>query len=137
VRSTTLAKTIAQLTLTKKAGDVLIMDLRKLTPVTDFFVVCSADTDVQIRAITDAVEDEMEGKGVQPWHREAGSPHWVILDYVDVVLHVFHRTTRQFYNLERLWGDAEITKVEDAPAKAPAARAARRTPRSRSRKVAP
>jgi ribosome-associated protein len=124
VRSTILAKTIAQLTLTKKATNVLVMDLRKVTPVTDFFVVCSADSEIQIRAITGAVEDALEGKGVEPWHRETGSPNWVILDYVDVVLHVFHRNTREFYSLERLWGDAAITKVEDKPA----ARAPRKKP---------
>ncbi len=131
MRSTILAKTIAQLTLTKKADDVLVMDLRKLTPVTDFFVVCSADTDIQIKAIVGAVEDALGEKGIDPWHRETGSPHWVILDYVDVVLHVFHRTTRQFYSLERLWGDAAITRVSDdappAPARRPAARRSGRT----------
>lgn len=112
-----LAKTIAGLTLTKKAHDVVIMDLRKLTPVTDFFVVCSADSDVQIRAVVDAVEDGLEAKGVAAWHREGGSPNWVLLDYVDVVLHVFHKNTRGFYSLERLWGDAEITAVGEAPAR--------------------
>ena len=131
MRATTLAKTIASLTLTKKANDVLIMDLRKLTSVTDFFVVCSADTDVQVKAIVDAVEEALEAKGVNVWHREAGSPHWVILDYVDVVLHVFHKNTRSFYALERLWGDAAITRVEDkAPVRAPR----RKTPAARIRK---
>ena len=92
------------------------MDLRTLTPVTDFFVVCSADSEVQIRAIVDAVEDGLEAKGVTAWHREGGSPNWVLLDYVDVVLHVFHKNTRGFYNLERLWGDADITAVGEVPA---------------------
>lgn len=132
MRSTMLAKTIAQLTLTKKADDVLIMDLRKLSSVTDFFVVCSADTDIQIRAIVGAVEDALDRKGVSAWHREAGSPHWVILDYVDVVLHVFHKNTRPFYNLERLWGDAPVAKIQDKPA-VPARPAARKP---RRRKVA-
>jgi ribosome-associated protein len=131
LRSTILAKTIAQLALTKKANDVLVMDLRKLTPLTDFFVVCSADTDIQIRAIVGAVEDSLDGKGVEPWHRETGSPHWVILDYVDVVLHVFHRNTRQFYSLERLWGDAAITRFTD---ETPAAPPRRKTSPSASRR---
>jgi ribosome-associated protein len=132
-----LAKTIAQLTLTKKATNVLIMDLRKVTPVTDFFVVCSADSDIQIRAITAAVEDALEGKGVEPWHRETGSPNWVILDYVDVVLHVFHRNTREFYSLERLWGDAAITSVDDKPpARAPRKKPVRSAVRTR-KKAAP
>ena len=115
MRSSTLAKKIAALVQTKKGSDVIIMNLKKLRAVTDYFVVCSADSDIQVKAIADAVEDGMEKEGVAPWHREAGSANWILLDYVDVVLHVFHRQTRQFYSLERLWGDAQITKVEDEP----------------------
>ena len=113
MRSSTLASKIAGLAQTKKASDIIIMNLRKLTAVTDYFVVCSADSDVQAKAIADAVEDGMEKQGVGPWHREAGSTNWILLDYVDVVLHVFHKNTRQFYSLERLWGDAEIKRVEE------------------------
>lgn len=124
MKSPLLARAVARLTLTKKAADVLILDLRKLTAVTDYFVVCTADSDVQVRAVADAVEEGMAKKGVHPWHREAGSPNWVLLDYVDVVLHVFHRNTRGYYNLERLWGDAEITEVKDTPpVKAPVRKA--------------
>ena len=123
MKAPTLAQAVAKLTLTKKAADVLIMDLRKLTSVTDFFVVCTADSDIQVKAVADAVEDGMLRKGIRPWHKEAGSANWVLLDYVDVVLHVFHKNTRGYYNLERLWGDAEITAVGDsAPGKAPVRR---------------
>jgi ribosome-associated protein len=133
LRSSLLAKKIASLSLTKKANDVVVMDLRKVTPMTDFFVVCSADSDVQIKAIADAVEEGLETKGLTPWHREAGSVHWILLDYVDVVLHVFHKNTRSFYSLERLWGDAVITRLADRPA----TRRQRVTRRSRvPRKVA-
>ena len=113
MRSTTLAKKIARLTQIKKASDVIIMNLGGLTSVTDYFVVCSADSDTQARAIADAVEEGMEKDGIRPWHREAGSANWILLDYVDVVLHVFHKQTRSFYSLERLWGDAEITYIVD------------------------
>lgn len=131
MRAPTLAKNIAQLAMSKKAADVVIMDLRGLTSMTDFFVICSADSDVQIRAIADAVEEGTGKKGESPWHRESGSPNWVLLDFVDVVLHIFHKNTRAFYNLEKLWGDAAIEAVEDtaAPQK-PAKRAARSTSRS-------
>lgn len=138
MRSTTLAKKIAALTLTKKAHNVVIMDLRPLTSMTDFFVVCSADSDIQIRAIGDVVVEGLEKKGVDPWHREAGSVNWLLLDYVDVVLHVFHKNTRSFYNLEKLWGDAEITKVADTtpvPRKTPARRKPARRAPHRPRKV--
>lgn len=111
MRSPTLAKHVAELTLTKKANDVVIMDLRKLSPVADFFVICSADSDIQARAISEAVEEGMEKKGSRPWHKEKGSLNWIVLDYVDVVLHIFHKHTRSYYNLEKLWGDAKITTI--------------------------
>ena len=97
----------------KKAQDVVILDLRPLTSMTDFFVVCSADSDIQAKAIADGVDEGLEKQGTRPWHREAGSANWILLDYVDVVLHVFHRRTRAFYSLEKLWGDAKIHRVSD------------------------
>jgi ribosome-associated protein len=113
LKSSILASKIAGLAQTRKASDIIIMNLRKLTSVTDYFVVCSADSDVQARAIADAVEEGLEKAGTSPWHREAGSTNWILLDYVDVVLHVFHKSARQFYSLERLWGDAEIKHLDD------------------------
>lgn len=113
MKTPTLAKNIAKLTLTKKASDVLLMDLRGLTSMTDFFVICSADSDTQMRAIADAVEEGMEKKGASPWHREAGSAQWILLDYVDVVLHIFHTNARPYYNLEKLWGDAAMEHLAD------------------------
>lgn len=139
MRSPTLAKRIASLALTKKAHDVTIMDLRKVTSMTDFFVICSADSDIQVRAIADAVEEGLEKKGSTVWHREAGSLNWVLLDYVDVVLHVFHKNTRSFYNLEKLWGDAEIEHVadkDDAPAKRRASAPPEHRARVMKRKIA-
>jgi ribosome-associated protein len=139
LRAQTLAKSIAKLTLTKKAGDVVMMDLRGLTSMTDFFVVCSADSDIQVKAIADAVEDELEKKGIRAWHTEAGSTNWILLDYVDVVLHVFHKSLRQFYKLEKLWGDAKMQHVSDKVApvrRTRAARPATRTRRTPGRKKA-
>lgn len=114
MKSPQLANAIAKLALTKKAQDVVIMDLRKLTSMTDFFVVCSAESDTQIKAIADAVVEGTEKKGTPPWHKETGSPNWVLLDYSDVVFHIFHKTARAFYNLEKLWGDARIKRVSDS-----------------------
>lgn len=109
-----LAKKLAQFALTKKAHDVALIDLRKLTDMTDFFVVCSADSDVQVKAVSDAVIEEAEKIGVNVWHREGfAQRQWVLLDYVDVVVHVFHREARKYYGLERLWGDAVIETVGD------------------------
>jgi ribosome-associated protein len=115
VKPAIVAKHIAELALSKKAQEVVIMNLRGLSSVTDYFVVCSGDTDVQVKAIADAVHDGLAKEGVAAWHREIGSPNWALLDYVDVVLHVFHKQTRPFYNLEKLWGDAEIKHVHDTP----------------------
>lgn len=130
MRSSTLAKRVAALALTKKAHDLVIMDLRSLSTVTDFFVICSADSEVQARAIADVVDEGLEKHGTRPWHRESGSSHWILLDYVDVVLHVFHTHTRQFYNLEKLWGDAKIQHIsDDVPARL--RRTAGSTPRTR------
>jgi len=105
--------------MTKKGYDVVTMDLRGLTSMADYFVVCSADSDIQARAIADAVDDGMRGAGHAPWHRETGSSQWILLDFVDVVLHIFHKNTRSFYNLEKLWGDAPTKRIEDTPAPAP------------------
>jgi ribosome-associated protein len=139
VKSPLLAKEIARLALTKKAADVVIMDLRGLTSVADFFVVCSGDSDPQIRAIADAVDEGLELKGAAVWHKESGSPNWVLLDYVDVVVHVFHKTTRAFYSLEKLWGDAKIQRVEDegVPARKPASKRAPAAKKTAARKKAP
>ena len=129
MRSPALSRKIAELTLTKKAQDVVILDLRGLTSMADFFVICSADSDVQLKAIATAVEEGVEKKGGLPWHRESGSPNWLLLDYVDVVLHVFHKNIRGFYNLEKLWGDAPAKRIGDAPR--PAVRRAAPAVRSR------
>jgi len=113
LRASTLAGKVARLTLTKKAYDVVTMDLRGLTPMADFFVVCSADSDIQVRAVADAVAAGMKDLGIAPWHRESGDANWILLDFVDVVLHVFHKDTRGFYNLEKLWGDAKFETIAE------------------------
>lgn len=119
--SRTLAKKIAEFAYSKKASDVLLMDLRKLRAPADFFVVCSADSDTHARAIADAVRGGTEEIGVSLWHSEGyRSLSWVLLDFADVVVHVFKRDVRPFYNLERLWGDAKLIPMEDTPPESPA-----------------
>ncbi len=115
LRAPGLAKKIAALAIAKKAQDVVILDVRGLTAMTDFFVLCSGDSETHVKAISDGVENGMEIVNSAPWHREGGSPNWVLLDFVDVVLHVFHKNTRPYYNLEKLWGDAKIQRVKDKP----------------------
>lgn len=114
--SKNLTKLIAKASLTKKANDVTIMDLRKLTTMTDYFVICSVDSDVQARAVADAVKHELQEKGEMSVRKEGYSEgRWVLLDYVDVVVHIFHKEMREFYKLEKLWGDAKFEYVSDHP----------------------
>ncbi|HET6568693.1 MAG TPA: ribosome silencing factor [Rhodothermales bacterium] len=101
--------------LSKKAHDVTVMDMHGVSGVADYFVMCTGDSDLQIRAIADAVEENLKNElGERPWHRE-GYEHlqWVLLDYVDVVVHIFSQEKRAFYGLERLWGDAPVEQVPD------------------------
>lgn len=86
----------------------MVLDLRGLTDATDFFVIASGSSDTQVRAISDNVAEAVErANGGTPWHVEGFSAgRWVLLDYVDFVVHVFHQEARDYYQLERLWGDA-------------------------------
>ncbi len=114
--SKNLAKIIAKAAISKKAYDVTILDLRKLTTMTDYFVICSVDSDTQARAVADEMKNESIEKGESSVRKEGyGEGRWILLDYVDVVAHVFHKETREFYNLEKLWGDAKIEYVSDKP----------------------
>lgn len=117
----TLARRCAELALTKKAKDVVVMDIRQLTDMADFFVVCSAESDTQVKAVADIIADSLAEIGIKPYRSEGWQGgQWIILDFVEVVVHVFHREAREFYKIERLWADAKVERVEDA-AVAPAA----------------
>lgn len=97
----------AQAAVSKKAEDLVGLDLRGLQGVADYFLVCSAASEPQVKAIAEAVEDQLRERGVKAWHVEGREGRrWVLLDFVDVVVHVFHEKTREYYLLERLWGDA-------------------------------
>lgn len=92
----------------KKADDLAVLDLRKATGFTDFFVICSGTNSRQIRAIADAVMEALAAEGVKPAHIEGYErSEWILVDYFDFIVHIFARETRVFYGLERLWGNAE------------------------------
>ena len=103
----------ARAALAKKAEDLMILDLHGISGVTDFFLICSGRSTAQLQTIADAVAEQLKGEGIQPLHRE-GLPEsgWLLIDYGDVVMHVFLGATRRFYALERLWGDAPQIEVE-------------------------
>jgi len=110
-----LAQLAVSACLAKKGTNPVLLDLRELEAVSDFFIIVSAASEVQVKAIADHVEDVLrEQSGVKPWHVEGlDGRRWVLLDYVDVVVHVFHEKTREYYLLERLWGDARRIEVAD------------------------
>ncbi|UCE05581.1 MAG: ribosome silencing factor [bacterium] len=114
MNSEQLSHFIAELTLEKKAEDVLVMNLRELTSITDYFVICSGDSDIQVKAICDHITETLTQENIKIWHVEGYQAlNWVLMDLVDVVIHIFRPEVREFYALEKLWGDAKVTKVED------------------------
>ena len=109
-----LANRISQLALSKKGTDVVIMDLEKLSDVADFFVIVSCESDIHVKTIANYIEEELKKERIKAWHKEGyRNLNWVLLDYVDVVTHIFRPETRKYYALEKLWADAKITRVED------------------------
>jgi ribosome-associated protein len=99
----------------KKARDVLVLDLQGLTTITDYFVICSGESTTQVKAITEEIEERFHAEGVKPLGIEGLSHgHWVLMDYNDVIIHIFEEETRKFYELEKLWIDAKRTSIEQS-----------------------
>ncbi|MCH8927334.1 MAG: ribosome silencing factor [Candidatus Marinimicrobia bacterium] len=104
---------IANAALEKIGEEIKIFDLAGLTDMTDYFVIVTGNGNLHVKAIVDHIQDNTV-KVSKPWHVEGyESLKWVLLDYVDVVVHVFDRTTREYYDIERLWADADISSVSD------------------------
>jgi ribosome-associated protein len=111
--SQSLAQAAAQLCLDYKAHDVVLLDLRGVSDMTDFFIVASGTSDTHVRSIGENLAEEMKKLGSPAYAMEGVTKgRWVLLDFVDFVVHVFHPTLREFYQLERLWGDAESVPIE-------------------------
>lgn len=113
-----LARKIAKFMSDKQAEDVLILDLRDLTTLADYFVIATGTVDVHLKAIVDHVERSLRSldEAMRANHLE-GYTHlrWVLLDYGDVVAHVFQPQVREYYKLEKLWGDAPVERLEASP----------------------
>ncbi len=101
------ALSIAKAAQDKKAEGLLVLDVRELTPIADYFVICSGNTSRQVKAIADEIDFQLSKERTSPHHIE-GMPEcrWVLMDYGDIVVHVFDTETREYYDLEGLWGDA-------------------------------
>lgn len=111
--SSALAQRAAQICLDNKANDVVLLDLRGVTDMTDYFVIASGTSDTHVRALGEHVLGDLKKEGASTSHVEGLTQgRWVLLDYVDFVVHVFHPTLRNFYQLERLWSDAVAVQVE-------------------------
>ena len=106
-----LLKQILDLAFEKKAVELVAMDVRGLSSVTDFFIICSGDSEPQVKAITDNIR---RGTPQKPHHLEGyENLNWVLLDYFDVVVHVFGKNDRDYYNIEKLWADAPMNEISD------------------------
>ena len=111
-----LSKVIIKGMEEKKASDITVMDLRSVKDtVTDFFVICSGNSDTQLDAISKSIEEQVHKAGDSPaWKIEGrANGQWILMDYVNVVVHVFQKHIREYYNIESLWGDAKITSIEN------------------------
>jgi len=98
--------------LEKKASDVLVLDLRHTPAFTDFFIVCSGQNTRQVKAIADSIEESLRAAKIKPAHVEGyDRAEWVLMDFFSFIVHVFTPSTREFYALERLWGDAERIEI--------------------------
>ncbi len=104
----------AEQAIDKKAKDIVILELADLSTIADYFVICSGDNPAQVRAIAEAIDEYFSNMKITPLGREGkGSARWVLIDYGDIVIHVFDEETRAFYDLEKFWIDAPRIPVED------------------------
>lgn len=111
--SATLASRAAALALSKQAAATMVLELNGISDVCDYFVICHGESEVQVHAIVDAIEAGLAEIGARPWHVEGRSARqWVLLDYVDLVVHVFLHEVREYYRLEDLWADAPRQVIE-------------------------
>lgn len=98
-----------------KGFDIQILDLREIeNAVCEYFIICTGNSNTQVAAISGAVQKLVSQNGQKPWHIEGEqNAEWILLDYVNVVVHIFQKHTREYYNIEGLWGDAKVTHIKD------------------------
>lgn len=114
IRTLNKAQAIARAAAAKKALDIVIIDMRKFPTICDYFVIASGTSTPQIDAIADNIAEKLREKRERLFHREGNAAaRWILLDYGDVVAHVFYEETRRFYDLERLWGDAPHKRFKE------------------------
>ncbi len=114
---------LAQAVLDRKAGDLVILEVKDLSSFTDYFLICSGSSDRQVQAIASHIEEKLAKKGIRPMGVEGKREgRWILMDYGDVIVHVFYQPVREFYDLERLWSEApriEMPRAGKGRRKAP------------------
>jgi ribosome-associated protein len=113
VQPKALAKRIIKEAWNKKAEEIALLNLKKITGVTDYFVICTAASDIHARVIADSLLEKFKGKDLILHVEGYDYGHWILIDFFDVVLHVFTADTREYYGLEKLWGDAPREEYPD------------------------
>ena len=107
-------KKIANIMLEKKASNIKIFDVKKITTMTDYFIICSSSSEPQSRAILNTINKTLRKKGIKAINIEGQSKlEWVLMDYISFVVHIFNSEKRAYYDLDRLWADAKISCIED------------------------
>lgn len=97
----------------KLGEDIVVLDISKITSICDYFIIASAPSSRQVKSIADEVQDKLTLMGVEPSHVEGyQGARWILLDYRDVVVHIFHEEDRAFYNIERIWRDGELVDID-------------------------
>ncbi len=114
LKSRDLAVTAAEAALKKKAIDVTILEVSDLTVIADYFVICSGESTTQVKAVASFIEEELARRRLKPLGIEGTAySHWILLDYGDVIVHVFEKETRAYYTLEKLWMDAKVIEIDE------------------------
>lgn len=105
---------IPELLQAKKAKDIMVMDVKKITTMTDFFVICTSESNPQTKALREYTYKELRKLGYRPLNMEGSEDSgWIVLDYFNIIIHIFSKEQREYYQIERLWGDAKIMKVKN------------------------
>ncbi len=107
------AKAIVKILDEKKASDITVIETQELTVMSDYFVIASGNSGTHVRSLADDVEFEMSKQGVEVDHIEGRATGWILLDYGCILVHIFDKESREYYNLERLWGDAAKVDISD------------------------
>ena len=112
MESKQLMETVVKCMDSKKAIDIKALDISKITTMADYFVICQGGSSTQIKAIADEIEEKLSENGVKPFGREGmNTAYWILMDYSDVIVHIFSGESRSFYSIENLWSDAEIVDI--------------------------